>query len=98
MTSSFIHKSDASLRCRQGDRNDRREDGDSGFLWFFGLSLRKSEISITELARYSHYSAARGHNIWTFCVDVNAAKRDLSSSVIIQPGSPGASLPRSLAL
>lgn len=66
------------------------------FFWF--CSLRKSEISIGELVHDLHYSAARGHNIWTFCVDINAAKHYLSSSVIIQPGSPGASIPPSIAL
>lgn len=65
----------------------------SGLFWFCGL--RKSEISIGELVHDTHYSAARGHNIGTFCVDINAAKHSLFSSVIIQPGSPGASLPPS---
>lgn len=65
----------------------------SGLFWFCGL--RKSEISIGELVHDTHYSAARRHNIGTFCVDINAAKHSLFSSVIIQPGSPGASLPPS---
>lgn len=44
--------------------------GSSGF-----CSLRKCEISVGELVRDLHCSAARGHNIWTFCEDMNAAKR-----------------------